>query len=47
MKKITREMTMALGDGGNDVSMILNSNCGVGIRGKEGEQVGTKKDHSL
>lgn len=38
---------MAVGDGGNDVSMILNSNCGVGIRGKEGEQVGHKTAHSM
>lgn len=30
---------MAVGDGGNDVSMIFNSHCGIGIRGKEGQQV--------
>ena len=39
VKKITKEMTMAVGDGGNDVSMIFNSHCGVGLQGKEGEQV--------
>ena len=33
-------MTLAIGDGGNDVSMLLQSDCGVGIRGREGEQVG-------
>ena len=39
VKKITKGITMAVGDGGNDVSMIFNSHCGIGIRGKEGQQV--------
>lgn len=31
---------MAVGDGGNDVNMIFHSHCGVGVSGKEGQQVG-------
>lgn len=30
---------MAVGDGGNDVSMILEAHVGVGVYGKEGTQV--------
>lgn len=33
---------MAVGDGGNDVSMLLKSDCGMAIRGKEGEQVSSR-----
>ena len=29
-------VTLSIGDGANDVSMILEANIGVGIRGKEG-----------
>ncbi len=29
-------VTLGIGDGANDVSMILESNIGVGIKGKEG-----------
>lgn len=29
-------ITLAIGDGANDVSMILEAHIGVGIRGKEG-----------
>lgn len=32
-------LTMAVGDGGNDVSMILEAHVGVGVYGKEGTQV--------
>ena len=32
-------VTLAVGDGANDVSMIMTANIGVGIRGKEGTQV--------
>ena len=30
---------MAIGDGANDVSMIMEAHLGVGIFGKEGTQV--------
>lgn len=29
-------ITLSIGDGANDVSMILEAHIGVGIRGKEG-----------
>ena len=35
---------MAVGDGGNDVSMIQWSSCGVGILGKEGKQAARASD---
>lgn len=35
-KKQKKYITLAIGDGANDVSMILEAHIGVGIRGKEG-----------
>jgi len=35
---------MAIGDGANDVSMIMEAHLGVGIFGKEGTQV---HNHSI
>lgn len=35
--KYTKKRTAAVGDGGNDVGMILEANVGVGIVGKEGK----------
>ena len=35
-KKRGQWVTMSIGDGANDVSMILKANIGVGIQGKEG-----------
>ena len=32
-------VSLAIGDGANDVPMILEANIGVGIKGKEGTQV--------
>ena len=32
-------MSLAIGDGGNDVPMILSAHVGVGIAGNEGMQV--------
>lgn len=40
VKKASGRVVMAVGDGGNDVSMLLQSDCGVALRGKEGQQVG-------
>jgi len=31
-----RDITLAIGDGANDVSMILEAHIGVGVYGKEG-----------
>ena len=36
LKKYAKKRVCAVGDGGNDVSMILEANIGVGIVGKEG-----------
>ncbi|KAL0594753.1 putative phospholipid-transporting ATPase IIA [Plecturocebus cupreus] len=35
------------GDGGNDVSMIQESDCGVGVEGKEGKQASLAADFSI
>ena len=45
MKKRTGEVTLAIGDGGNDVIMIQNSDVGVGILGKEGQQAAQAADY--
>lgn len=34
--KFTKKRTAAVGDGGNDVSMIREASVGIGIVGKEG-----------
>ena len=39
MKTGLKRMTLAIGDGANDVSMIQTANIGVGIAGREGMQV--------
>lgn len=36
IRKYAKKRTCAVGDGGNDVSMILEANVGVGLVGKEG-----------
>lgn len=37
-------VSLAIGDGANDVSMIQSSNVGVGIMGKEGTQAALASD---
>jgi phospholipid-translocating ATPase len=37
----------AIGDGGNDVGMILESDVGIGLEGKEGMQASLSSDFSL
>lgn len=37
----------AVGDGGNDVGMILESDVGIGIVGKEGMQAALASDFSI
>jgi phospholipid-translocating ATPase len=37
----------AIGDGGNDVSMILAANIGIGIEGVEGKQASLAADYSI
>lgn len=40
-------LTLAIGDGGNDVSMIQRANMGIGIRGKEGLQAARASDYAV
>ncbi|OAF65750.1 hypothetical protein A3Q56_06539 [Intoshia linei] len=47
LKHHTKEITCAIGDGGNDVSMIQESHCGIGIVGKEGMQASLSSDFSI
>lgn len=47
MAKYTGKRTAAIGDGGNDVGMILESNVGIGIVGKEGKQASLASDFSI
>ncbi len=42
LKKYKNKITLSVGDGANDVPMILEANIGVGISGKEGTQVSKK-----
>jgi magnesium-transporting ATPase (P-type) len=45
--KSAGKITLAIGDGGNDVSMIQMAHIGVGIRGKEGLQAARASDFVL
>jgi phospholipid-translocating ATPase len=47
MKEFTGKRCLAIGDGGNDVSMIQAANVGVGIVGKEGQQAAMSADFSI
>lgn len=40
-------LTLAVGDGGNDVSMIQEAHIGVGIFGKEGTQAARSADYAV
>ena len=40
-------MTLAIGDGANDVSMIQAADVGVGIRGEEGLQAVNSSDYAI
>ena len=40
-------ITLAIGDGANDVPMIQSANVGIGISGKEGRQAVLSSDYSL
>merc|ERR1712137_712464 len=43
----TDERVAAIGDGGNDVSMIQAAHLGIGIEGKEGKQAALAADYSI
>uniref|UniRef100_A0A8C5WV84 Phospholipid-transporting ATPase n=1 Tax=Laticauda laticaudata TaxID=8630 RepID=A0A8C5WV84_LATLA len=40
-------ITLAIGDGANDVSMILEAHVGIGIIGKEGRQAARNSDYAI
>lgn len=47
VKKGLKVMTLAIGDGANDVSMIQAANVGVGISGLEGRQAVMASDYAI
>jgi phospholipid-translocating ATPase len=47
IKFYTGAKTLGIGDGGNDVGMILTADVGVGIVGKEGKQAALSSDFSI
>uniref|UniRef100_A0AAY4DG97 Phospholipid-transporting ATPase n=1 Tax=Denticeps clupeoides TaxID=299321 RepID=A0AAY4DG97_9TELE len=47
VKKQVRVITLAIGDGANDVGMIQMAHVGVGISGKEGLQAANSSDYSI
>ncbi|KAM9807757.1 phospholipid-transporting ATPase ID [Neosynchiropus ocellatus] len=47
VKKHKRAVTLAVGDGANDVSMIQTAHIGVGISGQEGMQAVLASDYSI
>lgn len=46
-KKNSTHITLAIGDGANDVPMIMEAHIGVGIRGKEGTQAARSADYTV
>ena len=47
VKKHTKDITLAIGDGENDVNMIKAANLGIGIFGKEGGQAAFNSDYAF
>jgi phospholipid-translocating ATPase len=47
LKKYAKGRICAIGDGGNDVSMIQAAHVGIGIQGKEGVQASLAADFSI
>ncbi|KAJ1985409.1 putative aminophospholipid-translocase [Dimargaris verticillata] len=47
IREQSKKRVCAIGDGGNDVSMIQAANVGVGIVGKEGKQASLAADFSI
>ncbi|KAK3017768.1 hypothetical protein RJ639_005084 [Escallonia herrerae] len=47
VKSHTDDMTLAIGDGANDVSMIQMADVGVGICGQEGRQAVMASDFAM
>lgn len=47
VKDLTGAVTLAIGDGANDVAMIRTANIGVGISGSEGLQAAHSADYTI
>jgi magnesium-transporting ATPase (P-type) len=47
VREMRQAMTLAIGDGGNDVSMIQEAHVGVGLFGKEGTQAARAGDYAM
>ena len=47
IKSTEKAVTLAIGDGANDVGMINEANVGVGIQGKEGSQAARASDYAI
>lgn len=47
VKKQVHVITLAIGDGANDVGMIQTAHVGVGISGNEGLQAANSSDYSI
>ncbi|CAG8515945.1 8749_t:CDS:2 [Funneliformis caledonium] len=46
-EKLTDAVTLAIGDGANDIAMIQESHVGIGITGREGLQAARSSDYSI
>ena len=45
--KYPSKITLAIGDGSNDVNMLNVAHVGIGIRGREGLQAARASDYSI
>ncbi|KAK5118921.1 hypothetical protein LTR62_000132 [Meristemomyces frigidus] len=46
-KRVIHSVTLAIGDGANDIAMIQEAHVGIGITGKEGLQAARVSDYSI
>jgi len=46
-RRVNRSVTLAIGDGANDIAMIQEAHVGIGITGKEGLQAARSSDYSI
>ena len=47
VRQYTKDLTLGIGDGENDVNMIKTSHIGIGIYGKEGSQAAYNADYAF
>ncbi|KAK3703461.1 drs2 neo1 protein [Vermiconidia calcicola] len=46
-RRVNRSVTLAIGDGANDIAMIQEAHVGIGLTGKEGLQAARVSDYSI